>query len=163
MAYHVGDLIRLAEEYPGDMSHFPGRGCRAIILEKDGEYKLYIEGCGEHAWFPSALFTFIEANRCDLLTEWIRKDRKVEATLREIAAEYRKRKVKLRNPPMFWNNMGEWLRITGWKSVVFMEAMMTSPEMIARLTFTSNGEFHVSSTDEVGYRDRVKERIRWLR
>ena len=75
-----GDLVRVAKDLGGSMSHFK-KDCDAIVMysynDKYGggesqtkEYCLHIKGHGETSWYYENQLTLIGHNRLDMLKQW---------------------------------------------------------------------------------------------
>lgn len=67
--FRVGDLVYAVKNQGPSRSHFPS-DCRAVVIEANGGYGLFLEGHGKHWWYEDEHLTLIEHNRADLLAEW---------------------------------------------------------------------------------------------
>ena len=83
--FSKGDYIKIDEDLGKSMSHFQS-GCEAIVIGsyKDQyggsnikSYTLHIKGGGQTSWYYEHQLTLIEANRLDLLEQWV-ADRKLD-------------------------------------------------------------------------------------
>lgn len=81
--YNKGDLVRIADDLGGGMSHFES-GCDAIVMgsyqdqygggpSKEGhtQYTLLFRNGGKVSWYYELQLTLIEKDRNDLASQWI--------------------------------------------------------------------------------------------
>jgi len=95
------DLVQIAADLGPTMSHFT-HSARAIVLGSDEDsggildideldeedvdeeiepgYELYIENCGESAWYPESTLTLMAPKQRELLKAWRKADREYQRT-----------------------------------------------------------------------------------
>ena len=81
--FQIGDLVKIADELPDDMSHFT-KGCYAIVVGTYAQlcdstdiddycsYQLLLKGEGTSAWYPEDVLELIESNPVHFSDFWVK-------------------------------------------------------------------------------------------